>query len=115
MTLHEPSAGGGVGGDRGGEVACGIDVDGGTCDAGLAGVLDTVAVEIVPDEVADGGGLVVAEVGVGVVLALAESHRVRLIAGGEHRAGERQGGLVDVDGVVAGGEIGEAVCAGHRW
>ncbi len=44
--------------------------DGHAGDAGLAGILDAVAVQVLPDEVAQGGRLlVVAEVGGGVVLA----------------------------------------------
>ena len=42
-------------------------LDGDAVDAGLAGVLDAVAVGVVPDPVADRAGAAVAEVDVGAV------------------------------------------------
>src|SRR6185312_15703815 len=56
-------AGGGGGGD---DVAAVVEeLDGGAVDAGLTGILDTVAVGVVPDAVADRSRAAVAEVDVG--------------------------------------------------
>ena len=105
-------AAGGRGGD---DVAGGVEqLDGGAVDAGLAGILDAVAVAVEPDAVADGTVEPVAEVDVGAVLAGGEGE-AGLVGRGDAvevvGLGDSGGKPGDADGVAAGAEVVEGVVA----
>src|SRR5262249_32133068 len=99
--VEAPAAGGG----RGHDVALAVhELDGDAVDAGLARVLNAVAVDVVPDEIAQLGG----QVGAGV-------HGEVAVAGGQGvgagHAGARIG--VAVDGWVSARVLGgEAISSG---
>ena len=76
------------------------EFDGDAGDAGFAGILDAVGVEVVPDEVAEGGGLIETGIPGGVIFA-----------GDEGGGGGGAGGGV---GVRVDGVIGALIRRGRR-
>ncbi len=90
-----PGGGGGALGDAGAVE----EFHGDAVDAGLAGILDAVGVEVIPDEVAEGGGLIEACVPGDVILAGDEGGGGGVAGGG---VGIRVDGVIGA--LIGGGE-----------